>query len=169
MEVVDKDAHRVDGKRSEGLPLPKKTLKDCGFIVKDVSRGNLPHTSASQVGHDRSKQPLKRKLEGADDTKDLSDDSCSEKNSNLNDQSADGNITMRPKISNIYTALSSKFRVLKAENLHCDYYPNFFSKKEADDLFRDCEESLEYFTGELATVKLYGKNIPIPRKQVRLT
>lgn len=58
-------------------------------------------------------------------------------------------------------------RVFRAENLHCDYFNHFYSEEEANTLLLDCEDSLEYFTGDLAIVKLYGKNIPIPRKQVR--
>lgn len=64
-------------------------------------------------------------------------------------------------------SLEVRRRVFRAENLHCDYFNHFYSREEAKTLMRDCEESLEYFTGDLAIVKLYGKTIPIPRKQVR--
>ncbi|PIK38879.1 putative alpha-ketoglutarate-dependent dioxygenase alkB-like 2 [Apostichopus japonicus] len=63
-------------------------------------------------------------------------------------------------------SLEVRRRVFRAENLHCDYFNHFYSREEAKTLMRDCEESLEYFTGDLAIVKLYGKTIPIPRKQV---
>lgn len=57
-------------------------------------------------------------------------------------------------------------RDLRGENFHCDYFSHFMPRSEADKLLSDCEGSLTYFTGELATVKLYGRSIPIPRKQV---
>lgn len=63
-------------------------------------------------------------------------------------------------------SIKTSSRVLRGENFHCDYFSHFMSRSEADKLFSDCEESLTYFTGELATVKLYGRSIPIPRKQV---
>ncbi|XP_054749383.2 DNA oxidative demethylase ALKBH2-like [Lytechinus pictus] len=54
---------------------------------------------------------------------------------------------------------------ISRENLDCDYL-HLYSKKEADILFQRCEESLDYFTGDLARIKVYGKWHDIPRKQV---
>lgn len=54
---------------------------------------------------------------------------------------------------------------IHGENLDCDYM-RLYSKNQADDLFQRCEESLEYFTGDLARIKVYGKWHDIPRKQV---
>ncbi|XP_030847398.1 DNA oxidative demethylase ALKBH2 [Strongylocentrotus purpuratus] len=54
---------------------------------------------------------------------------------------------------------------IHGENLDCDYM-RLYPKKQADDLFQRCEESLEYFMGDLARIKVYGKWHDIPRKQV---
>ena len=54
---------------------------------------------------------------------------------------------------------------LSAENLDCDYTV-LFNKGEADELLRKCSELLEYNTGDLAKVKVFGKWHDIPRKQV---
>ncbi|XP_013383204.1 DNA oxidative demethylase ALKBH2 isoform X1 [Lingula anatina] len=54
---------------------------------------------------------------------------------------------------------------IKAENLDLEYHI-LFSKREADDLFQRCEKELIYNTGQLAQVKIFGKWLDIPRKQV---
>ncbi|XP_074640178.1 DNA oxidative demethylase ALKBH2-like [Tubulanus polymorphus] len=51
------------------------------------------------------------------------------------------------------------------DNLNCDYCI-LFSKQEADELFQKCEDEIEYYTGDLTQVKVYGKWHNIPRKQV---
>ncbi|XP_071941531.1 uncharacterized protein [Antedon mediterranea] len=51
------------------------------------------------------------------------------------------------------------------ENLDCDYL-QLLDKGAADTLFKKCEEEIDYFTGDLAKVKVYGKWFNIPRKQV---
>ncbi|XP_071166600.1 DNA oxidative demethylase ALKBH2-like [Mytilus edulis] len=58
-----------------------------------------------------------------------------------------------------------KWRKLSGENLDCDYII-LYSKKEADELLIKCAELLEYNTGQLAKVKVFGKWHDIPRKQV---
>jgi alpha-ketoglutarate-dependent dioxygenase alkB family protein 2 len=58
-----------------------------------------------------------------------------------------------------------KWRKLTGENLNCDYVM-LFTKDEADQLFRECSDILEYNTGHLAKVKVFGKWHDIPRKQV---
>ncbi|XP_039267917.2 DNA oxidative demethylase ALKBH2-like [Styela clava] len=40
-----------------------------------------------------------------------------------------------------------------------------YSKNEADAIFREIEDTVEYNTGKLAKVQMYGKWINIPRKQ----
>lgn len=52
-----------------------------------------------------------------------------------------------------------------AENLSCDY-TSLFNKTEANDLFRQLEKDLVYFTGDLSKVQVYGKWHNVPRKQV---
>ncbi|XP_060559939.1 DNA oxidative demethylase ALKBH2-like [Ruditapes philippinarum] len=62
-------------------------------------------------------------------------------------------------------AKSLSWRELRAENLVCDYCM-LFNKSQADDIFEECEKLLTYNDGKLAQIKLYGKWINIPRKQV---
>ena len=40
-----------------------------------------------------------------------------------------------------------------------------FSKAECRDLFARLEKEVVYFTGDLATVKVFGKTHNLPRKQ----
>ncbi|XP_078083798.1 DNA oxidative demethylase ALKBH2 [Mustelus asterias] len=54
---------------------------------------------------------------------------------------------------------------LRAEGLNCDY-TKIFSKPEADDIFLQLENVLEYFSGEQTRVQVFGKWHDIPRKQV---
>jgi len=67
------------------------------------------------------------------------------------------------ELSNITPEL--KWRKLTAENLNCDYVM-LYTKHEADQLFQECSDILEYNTGHLAKVKVFGKWHDIPRKQV---
>ena len=61
--------------------------------------------------------------------------------------------------------LKIRWREIRGENLNCDYC-RFLSKSKADDLLRECEDTLTYNTGDLAKVHIYGKWLDIPRKQV---
>ncbi|KAG9339557.1 hypothetical protein JZ751_023448 [Albula glossodonta] len=56
------------------------------------------------------------------------------------------------------------WRKIEAEGLDLDY-AQLFSKDEADRLFKQLEEEVEYFTGEKAQVKVFGKLYSVPRKQ----
>ncbi|XP_071944660.1 DNA oxidative demethylase ALKBH2-like [Antedon mediterranea] len=60
-----------------------------------------------------------------------------------------------------------KFPVHKIsrENLDCDYI-QLLDKSSADTLYKQCEEEIDYFTGDLAKVKVFGRWFNIPRKQV---
>lgn len=53
---------------------------------------------------------------------------------------------------------------IEAEGLDCDY-SLLFNKEEADHLFNQLEEEVEYFTGDNAKLQVYGKSYNIPRKQ----
>ncbi|XP_060926745.1 DNA oxidative demethylase ALKBH2 isoform X2 [Limanda limanda] len=53
---------------------------------------------------------------------------------------------------------------IEAEGLDCDY-ALLFSREEADQLFEQLEEEVEYSTGEEAKVHVFGKLYNIPRKQ----
>ncbi|XP_006249560.1 DNA oxidative demethylase ALKBH2 isoform X1 [Rattus norvegicus] len=52
----------------------------------------------------------------------------------------------------------------RAEGLNCDYTV-LFRKAEADQIFRELEQEVEYFTGALAKVQVFGKWHSVPRKQ----
>ncbi|XP_040859720.1 DNA oxidative demethylase ALKBH2 [Ochotona curzoniae] len=54
---------------------------------------------------------------------------------------------------------------IRAEGLDCDYMV-LFGKAEADNILRELEKEVEYFTGALARVQVFGKWHSVPRKQV---
>ena len=57
------------------------------------------------------------------------------------------------------------WRIIKGENLKLRY-SLLYSKADARNLLEKCEQELVYNTGDLAKVKIFGKLIDIPRKQV---
>ncbi|XP_052832895.1 DNA oxidative demethylase ALKBH2 [Octopus bimaculoides] len=71
-------------------------------------------------------------------------------------QTIDNQITTAPLI----------WRKITAEKLDCDYLL-LYSKSEADKLLRECEETLNYNSGRLAQVQVFGKWHDIPRKQIK--
>ncbi|KAB1255553.1 DNA oxidative demethylase ALKBH2 [Camelus dromedarius] len=56
------------------------------------------------------------------------------------------------------------WRHIRAEGLDCDYTV-LFGKEEADEIFQELEKEVEYFTGALARVQVFGKWHNVPRKQ----
>jgi hypothetical protein len=58
-----------------------------------------------------------------------------------------------------------KWRKISAEDLDLDY-TMLLPKSLADQLLQHLESELEYFSGDLARVYVYGKWHPIPRQQV---
>ncbi|XP_004691013.1 PREDICTED: alpha-ketoglutarate-dependent dioxygenase alkB homolog 2 [Condylura cristata] len=58
----------------------------------------------------------------------------------------------------------SSWRHIGAQGLDCDY-TILFGKAEADEIFQELEKEVEYFTGALARVQVFGKWHPVPRKQ----
>lgn len=56
------------------------------------------------------------------------------------------------------------WRRIRAEGLDCDYTV-LFAKAEADAIFQELEKEVEYFTGALARVQVFGKWHNVPRKQ----
>ncbi|NXI34829.1 ALKB2 demethylase, partial [Galbula dea] len=54
---------------------------------------------------------------------------------------------------------------IRAEGLCCDYRL-LFGRAEADEIFRQLEEEVEYFQGEMTKLQVFGKWHEIPRKQV---
>ncbi|XP_028905139.1 DNA oxidative demethylase ALKBH2 [Ornithorhynchus anatinus] len=57
-----------------------------------------------------------------------------------------------------------RWQQIKAEGLDCDYAV-LFGRAEADGLFQELEREVEYFTGDLSKVQVFGKWHSIPRKQ----
>ncbi|XP_058137502.1 DNA oxidative demethylase ALKBH2 [Dasypus novemcinctus] len=60
---------------------------------------------------------------------------------------------------------SPSWRHIRAEGLDCDY-TILFRRAEADEIFQELEREVEYFTGALAKVQVFGKWHNVPRKQV---
>nr|KAF6311541.1 alkB-like protein 2, alpha-ketoglutarate dependent dioxygenase [Pipistrellus kuhlii] len=56
------------------------------------------------------------------------------------------------------------WRRIRSEGLDCDYTV-LFGKAEADEIFQELEREVEYFTGALAKVQVFGKWHSVPRKQ----
>ncbi|XP_053938490.1 DNA oxidative demethylase ALKBH2 [Cuculus canorus] len=54
---------------------------------------------------------------------------------------------------------------IRAEGLCCDYRL-LFGRAEADEIFQQLEEEVEYFEGEMTKLHVFGKWHDIPRKQV---
>ena len=59
-----------------------------------------------------------------------------------------------------------KWRNIARENLDLNYCL-LYTRKEANELLVECEKELEYFTGDLARVRMMGKWIDLKRKQVK--
>ncbi|KAM7051258.1 DNA oxidative demethylase ALKBH2 isoform 1-T4 [Molossus nigricans] len=57
-----------------------------------------------------------------------------------------------------------RWRHIRSEGLDCDYTV-LFGKAEADEIFHELEQEVEYFTGALAKVQVFGKWHSVPRKQ----
>ncbi|XP_068629904.1 DNA oxidative demethylase ALKBH2-like [Battus philenor] len=57
------------------------------------------------------------------------------------------------------------WKSLKEEGIDLDYSV-VIPKSIANDLFNELENSLEYFTGDLSKIKVFGKIYPLPRQQV---
>lgn len=55
---------------------------------------------------------------------------------------------------------------INRRGLDIDLAHHFLSKSEADELLDWFESTVEYFSGNLAQVKVFGKWHKIPRKQV---
>jgi len=57
-----------------------------------------------------------------------------------------------------------KWETIEQNNLHVTY-SEIFTKSVCRKIFSNLEREVEYFTGELSQVKVFGKVYPIPRKQ----
>lgn len=60
----------------------------------------------------------------------------------------------------------SSWKTIKNENLDLSYMSSFLGRTEARDVFIRLENEVEYFTGDLAKVRVFGKWHDLPRQQV---
>lgn len=58
------------------------------------------------------------------------------------------------------------WKKITAENLDADYASQFLPRSVADVLFKLLQKDVEYFSSDLAQVRIFGKWHPIPRQQV---
>lgn len=72
----------------------------------------------------------------------------------------------REKIIASIDNFSIKFQQIKSENLLLEY-STLFQPLVCAELLAALEQELEYFTGDLARVRVFGKWHNIPRKQVK--
>ncbi|XP_075391072.1 DNA oxidative demethylase ALKBH2 [Tenrec ecaudatus] len=57
-----------------------------------------------------------------------------------------------------------RWQHIRAEGLDCDYTV-LFERAEASEIFQQLEKEVDYFTGALARVQVFGKWYQVPRKQ----
>lgn len=79
--------------------------------------------------------------------------------------SVNNNYTESPSEMNKSLSPSIILKRIVNQQLNCDY-GILYNKADAKQLFHRCEKELQYNTGDLATVVVYGKRHQIPRKQV---
>lgn len=72
--------------------------------------------------------------------------------------------TLNPLLSKVKIS-DLNWKKIKKENLDLDYVV-LFPRPVATALLQALEEQVEYFTGDLARVKVFGKWHNLPRKQV---
>ncbi|XP_033748685.1 DNA oxidative demethylase ALKBH2-like [Pecten maximus] len=97
----------------------------------------------------------KRKLQ-ADDTEDES--------TNTSQVASKDETEHEPSQPDTTMSKSVKWRQYTSKDLDCSY-TTLYSRSEADDLISECERSLEYYTGQMTRVFVFGKWHNIPRKQ----
>lgn len=141
--------------RAKRLPVTGEELAS----RKRPAASAFPRLEA-EVDDTLGKQPHK-----ADDRRNLSDDT------NVQDSPAEQN---KPH-STLYKSLDLAFPTIKSsslqwkkilmDNLDLDY-TLLFPREVADGLVRVFEDELDYFTGDLAKIQIFGRWHNIPRKQV---
>ncbi|GFO46501.1 scf e3 ubiquitin ligase complex f-box protein grra [Plakobranchus ocellatus] len=90
---------------------------------------------------------------------------CSTKNKEHIDKGTSELISARKPETAVCPSNICKWRIINGENLVLRY-GLLYSRLEASNLLHRCEKELVYNTGILAKVKMFGKLIDIPRKQV---
>lgn len=73
-------------------------------------------------------------------------------------------LTLNPLLSKEQIS-DLKWEKIKRKNLDLDYV-QLFPKIVANSVLQTLEEQVEYFTGDLARVRVFGKWHDLPRKQV---
>uniref|UniRef100_A0A8C5LUN2 DNA oxidative demethylase ALKBH2 n=1 Tax=Leptobrachium leishanense TaxID=445787 RepID=A0A8C5LUN2_9ANUR len=91
----------------------------------------------------------RKRLHDGDDTESVNLEDATLKRSK-NDQLSAGQLT---------------WKEIRAEGLSCNYML-LYSKTDADEIFLQLEREIEYFSGDLSRIKVYGKWHNVPRKQV---
>ncbi|XP_046363603.2 DNA oxidative demethylase ALKBH2-like [Haliotis rufescens] len=81
------------------------------------------------------------------------------------DEDSQDDVDAQPKLLTVTTKSDLKWRKISGEKLDCDYL-RLYSRREADELMSECERVIEYNSGHLARVQIFGKWHDIPRKQV---
>ncbi|XP_004379048.1 DNA oxidative demethylase ALKBH2 isoform X2 [Trichechus manatus latirostris] len=79
----------------------------------------------------------------------------------------EGSSRKRPRRETAEDGVSSagpRWRHIRAQGLDCDYTV-LFGRAEADEIFQQLEKEVEYFTGALTRVQVFGKWHDVPRKQ----
>ncbi|XP_072164440.1 LOW QUALITY PROTEIN: DNA oxidative demethylase ALKBH2-like [Diadema setosum] len=155
-KIKSSDAHKNEEHERDGgeKAVAKSNQRDQGpGLTQDQDgRSHSPHGSSDDIQRTSthtSHYSLKRESccrEAAD-----------EDNSN----------TLKRKRTDGFLMKSLKKRKILGENLNCDYMKVYeVVRNEADDLLKQCEDRLDYFTGDLARIQVYGKWHDIRRKQV---
>lgn len=62
--------------------------------------------------------------------------------------------------------VSKNWKEITGENLHLSYLSDFLIRSDSRSCFEGLEREIEYFTGDLARVRVFGKWHDVPRQQV---
>ena len=122
------------------------TFRQCRHIMMSVDQHTTKRKSTGK-NHDNPEESCKkRKIRTAVDPT-----TCHAK-------SGKAAVETRPDLT---------WKKLSSDGLDLDYCA-FLTKSEGDILFEQCEKELQYNKGHLARIRIFGKWVDIPRKQVLL-
>lgn len=96
----------------------------------------------------------------------LADPAADDSDSDTDCDSSDGNLEFAD-IKTLAKPACVKWRKISGENLDCDYCI-LYNQEKVRELFQKCESEIEYNTGKLSQVRVFGKWHNIPRKQVNI-
>ncbi len=63
-------------------------------------------------------------------------------------------------------SVSLPWKIIRNENLNLSYLNHFLAGRESSQFFARLEDEIEYLSGDLAKVRVYGKWHDLPRRQV---